>query len=62
MNSTELVVKNMQDGRYELHCPVCRISVVPELPCPMDKFLGILERFEKEHDHAGETAVPQEEQ
>lgn len=51
------VIKNMPDGRYELYCPECGISVIPELPCPMDKFLAILNQFSSEHNH---TAVPQE--
>lgn len=57
---TEPTIKNMQDGRYELHCPVCKISLVPELPCPMDKFIAIVEQFTKDHDHEAETAVSQE--
>jgi rRNA maturation protein Nop10 len=56
--STEPVIKNMTDGRYELHCPVCGESVIPPLPCPIECFVGYIKRFEAAHKHDGrETAV-----
>jgi hypothetical protein len=59
--STEPVIKTLPDGRYELHCPVCRESVIPPLPSPMTEFTAYIKRFQKRHKHsAGETAVSQE--
>ncbi|MCC6603066.1 MAG: hypothetical protein IT327_07645 [Anaerolineae bacterium] len=56
--STEPVMKNLSDGRYELHCPVCGESVIPPLPLPIDAFVGYIKRFEAAHKHDGrETAV-----
>lgn len=58
---TEPVMKNMPDGRYELHCPVCGESVIPPLPLPMDEFARYIKRFQKAHKHDGrETAVSEE--
>jgi hypothetical protein len=37
---TEPVIKNLTDGRYELHCPVCGESVIPPLPCPIECVLS----------------------
>ncbi len=55
---TEPVMKNMLDGRYELHCPVCGESVIPPLPCPMPEFVAYIKRFQKKHKHDGrKTAV-----
>jgi len=55
---TEPVIKNMTDGRYELHCPVCGESVIPPLPLPVDAFTGYIKRFQAAHKHDGrETAV-----
>jgi hypothetical protein len=51
MNKNELTIKNMKDGRYELHCPICKISIVPEMPMPIDEFLAFLNKFEREHNH-----------
>jgi cold shock CspA family protein len=48
------------NGRYELHCPVCGLSVIPPLPCPIDVFTGYIERFQKAHKHDGQTAVSEE--
>ena len=53
---SQAVVRNMQDGRYELYCPVCKISLVPELPCPLDAFLGIVNQFTEDHSHIDEEA------
>lgn len=57
---TEPVIKNMKDGRYELHCPVCGESVIPPLPLPMDEFSRYIKRFQAAHKHDGQTAVSQE--
>lgn len=53
---TELTIKNMKDGRYEIHCPVCKISIVPGLPCPVDRFAEIMQKFERDHAHDGTQA------
>lgn len=58
---TELVTRNLHDGRYELHCPVCGESVIPPLPCPVDVFTGYIKRFQAAHKHDGrKTAVSKE--
>ena len=58
---TEPVMKNLPDGRYELHCPVCRESVIPPLPMPIDEFVAYVKRFGQAHKHKGlNTAVSHE--
>ena len=58
---TEPVMKNLPDGRYELHCPVCGESVIPPLPLPIVEFTAYIKRFQRAHKHDGrETAVSQE--
>lgn len=57
MKLNQPTVKNMEDGRYELNCPVCGISIVPDIPCPLDKFVKIIKKFTRDHSH---TAVSQE--
>lgn len=58
--STGPVMKNLPDGRYELHCPVCGEGFILPLPCPIDQFTAYIKRFQKAHKHDGKTAISQE--
>jgi len=46
---TKPVIKNLPDGRYELHCPVCGESMIPPLLLPIDAFTAYIKRFEAAH-------------
>lgn len=52
-----LTIRNMKDGRYELHCGICEVSIVPDMPCPTDKFMKHLDEFERGHAHQGEWTI-----
>lgn len=49
MSDDHLFVRNMDDGRYELLCLVCRISLVPHLPMSVTEFVKAMKTFEREH-------------
>jgi len=49
-----LVMRNREDGSYELRCGICRIAVVPDLPITIDDFLALIAKFSEKHQHDGE--------
>jgi hypothetical protein len=44
-------VRNTESGEYEMICEHCGLRGIITPPMPVDRFLGMMEKFAEDHKH-----------
>lgn len=53
---TTAIMRTLPDGRYELHCFKCGMSLIPDLPISVADMIELVNGFDFFHRHADACA------